>query len=74
MGFSAAGHLAEQEALLRRVLMAEAQAEEMICRENLATVLLKSSFRQVKLFGGILQHNKKAQKSIRILLDICLPL
>ena len=41
MGFSAAGHLAEQEALLRRVLMAEAQPPEMICRENLATVLLK---------------------------------
>ena len=57
MGFSAAGHLAEQEALLRRVLMAEAQAEEMICRENLATVLLKSRLRRVKLFGEILQQS-----------------
>ena len=35
VGFSAGGHLAEQEAHLRRVLMAEAQAL-MICRENFA--------------------------------------
>ena len=38
MGFSTSGHLAEQEAHLRRVLMAEAQAL-MICRENFATDL-----------------------------------
>ena len=46
MGYFAAGHLAEQEALLRHVLMAEAQTQEMICRENLATVLLKSRLRR----------------------------
>ena len=40
--------------------MAKAQAEEMICRENLATVLLKSRLRRVKLFGEILQQSKQA--------------
>ena len=50
MGFSAGGHLAEQEAHLRRVLMAEAQAL-MICRENFARILLEKHF--VPLFGII---------------------
>ena len=50
VGFSAGGHLAEQEAHLRRVLMAEAQAL-MICRENFARILLEKHF--VSLFGII---------------------
>ena len=60
MRFSAAGHLAKQEALLRRVLMAEVQTLEMICREHLATVLLKSRLKQVNLFGEILQQSIEA--------------
>ena len=61
MRFSAAGHLAKQEALLRRVLMAEVQTPEMICREHLATVLLKKSrLKQVNLFGEILQQSIEA--------------
>ena len=40
--------------------MAEVQAVEMICRENLATVWLKSRLKQVKLFGEILQQSIQA--------------
>ena len=60
MRFSAVSHLAKQEALLRRVLMAEVQTLEMICREHLATVLLISRLKQVNLFGEILQQSIEA--------------
>ena len=71
MRFSAVSHLAKQEALLRRVLMAEVQTLEMICREHLATVLLKSRLKQVNLFGEILQQSIEAwAKEVQIRLDL----
>ena len=51
--------------------MAEGQTLEMICREHLATVLLKSRLKQVNLVGEILQQSKEAwAKEVQIRLDL----